>query len=171
MDEEEDDAHEETDAANDNVGDAQEGVLPAKDAHGRDDHALGSLELRHLKVVANLQPVGVVCSQALTLPEGSIFAIQNFPVKLSEVGECGSTHPDNQIFVLESIVVLVCRVEFPHLLLPVLWLDCTSLLPSLLNRGEYKVVCVSFLGQTVLESLLPLNSFRMFTLEIQFWNT
>ena len=85
VDEEEDDAHEETDAANDNVGDAQEGVLPAKDAHGRDNHALGSLELRHLKVVANLQPVGVVCSQALTLPEGSIFAIHHFPVELSEV--------------------------------------------------------------------------------------
>ena len=45
VDEEEDDAHEEADAADDNVGDAQEGVLAAEDARGGDDHALGSLEL------------------------------------------------------------------------------------------------------------------------------
>ena len=34
VDEEEDDAHEEADATDDNVGDAQEGVLPSKDACG-----------------------------------------------------------------------------------------------------------------------------------------
>ena len=86
VDEQEDDAHEEADAADDNVGDAQEGVLPANDARGGDDHALGSLELRHLEVVANFQPVGVVMPQALTFTEGSIFAIHHFPVELSEVG-------------------------------------------------------------------------------------
>ena len=69
--EEKDDAHEETDAAHHYEGDPQGRVLPAKDARGGDDHALGPLKRRHLKVVANFQPVGEVCPQALTLTEGS----------------------------------------------------------------------------------------------------
>ena len=53
MHEEKDDAHEETDAADHYEGDPQGRVLPAKDARGGDDHALGPLKRRHLKVVAN----------------------------------------------------------------------------------------------------------------------
>ena len=57
MDEEEDDADQEADAADHDVGDPEEGVLAPQDAGGGDDHGLGPGELGHGVVVFNHKPI------------------------------------------------------------------------------------------------------------------
>jgi hypothetical protein len=57
VDEEENDAHKETNAANHDIGNSQEWILATKDASGGYDHTFGSLKLCHLKVVTNFQSV------------------------------------------------------------------------------------------------------------------
>ena len=49
VDEEKDDAHEEADGADGDVGDAEEGVPPAEQRRRGDDHTLGAAELLHPK--------------------------------------------------------------------------------------------------------------------------
>ena len=56
MDEEKDDAHEEADAADHDVGDAEEGVPAPQQAGGRDDHALLPVETHHLQQQTNQCP-------------------------------------------------------------------------------------------------------------------
>ena len=45
----------------------------------------------------------------------------NSPVKLSKVWESGCSHPDNQIFVLQAIIIRVFGVQFPKIFLPIFW--------------------------------------------------
>ena len=60
MDEEKDDAHEEADGADGDVGDAEEGVPPAEQRRRGDDHALGAAELLHSKSLENLMSVSKI---------------------------------------------------------------------------------------------------------------
>merc|ERR1719394_1954981 len=48
-----------------------------------------------------------------------------------QVGECGGAHPNNEVFILKSVVLLVSLIKLPHLLLPVHGLDGVVVLPSL----------------------------------------
>ena len=115
--EEKEDAHEEADGADGDVGDAEEGVPPAEQRSRGDDHALGAAELLHSKswrkfdecqyMLVNLiqMQLTVVDAQAIFSCRESILvlvltAVVNFPVKLSEVGKCRCPHPNNQVLVL-----------------------------------------------------------------------
>ena len=60
VDEEKDDAHEEADGADGDVGDAEEGVPPAEQRRRGDDHALGTAELLHSKSLENLMSVNKI---------------------------------------------------------------------------------------------------------------
>jgi len=45
-------------------------------------------------------------------------------VKFAEVWKCSCAHPDNQIFILISIVLCITCIQFIHWLLPVRWMCC-----------------------------------------------
>jgi len=97
VDEEKDDAHEEADGADGDVGDAEEGVPPAEQRRRGDDHTLGAAELLHSKSVLDVQGIFSCRESILVLV---VTAVVNFPVKLSEVGKCRCPHPNNQVLVL-----------------------------------------------------------------------
>ena len=58
--EEKENAHEEADGADGDVGDAEEGVPPAEQRRRGDDHALGTAELLHSKSLENLMSVSKI---------------------------------------------------------------------------------------------------------------
>jgi len=107
VNEEEDDAHEEADAAHHNVGDPKEGVLAPQEAGRGDDDGLGPRELGHGVVVFYDEPILLVCRQSCL--EVWVLGVLHTPVKLPEVGQRCGPHPHDQIFILETVVCIFIR--------------------------------------------------------------
>ena len=63
VDEKEDDADDEADAANHDVGDTKEGILAAQDAGGGNNDRLGAGKISHWVIVTNLQLILILGGQ------------------------------------------------------------------------------------------------------------
>lgn len=113
VDDEQHHAQEEADGAHGDVGDAQEGVLAPHPGDGAEDHALAPLEAAHRVIVGDLQGVVAAwqCWRHAVLP-------LNYAVQLAESGECGRSHPDNEVLVDEAIV-LCFTIQFIDGFIPV----------------------------------------------------
>ena len=145
MDEEEDNANDEADAAHHDVGDPKEGVLAPQDAGGGDDNRLCPGELSHWIVVADHQLILHVGGQSLL--EFWANSVLHTPKQLPEVGQGRSTHPDDEILILESVIGQVTRhwiyglsVKLPDIFLPIHWFHSSSILERFLQACRWSIV-------------------------------
>ena len=125
--EEKEDAHEEADGADGDVGNAEERIPPAKQRRRGDDHTLGAAELLDAKSVVNIQGIFSRRESGLVLV---VAVVVNFPVKLSEVWECCCPHPNNQVLVLQAIIAFIFSIQFPQIFMPVSWFYAIGIVNS-----------------------------------------
>lgn len=99
VDHQHDKAREDAEGANDQVGDAQEGVLAAHPRDAAEDDAFVAAEGEHRVVVGDVDPVG-----AARQPRG-VVALADARVQLAERGQRRRAHPHHEVLVDEAGVV------------------------------------------------------------------
>merc|ERR1711976_424481 len=106
VDEEKHDTHEYTYAPDDHVSDAEERIFAAEDRRRRQDDFFRAGELRDFISVINQE---MVCAFGQSFIEWRSCMI-DFAIKFAKTWQSGRSHPNDQIFVLKSVVVFVVRI-------------------------------------------------------------
>lgn len=139
MNNEEYDAQQEDDAADDDVRNTEKWILATQERCSRNNDPFASSKrfdwvvykkekkygsvniIGHEFIFETLTVVNNQCivSSKESIIEAILCAIQ-FAVEFSKSGQSGSPHPNDQVFVLQTIVVRVAWIQFPNVLPPVL---------------------------------------------------
>lgn len=101
VDDEEDDAQQEADAAHGDVGNTQEVVLAAQETRGGEDHALAAAKGVHRVIVLHLQRVHTLGEAILEASH----AVVNLAVEFAEGGEGSAAHPHNKVLIFVAVVL------------------------------------------------------------------